>query len=174
MKITRMRIKGQKLGGLRMANVVFELKRRLNKAGFLTGINVASDSGLKIGLHMCSFRIDTTKHDRNLRFNPHLGSRLTTTPTWDQRVEFNDIINAVLTKFKVSANIKSGPFTIRQGVVAFTESEWQNQKPEYIKNNECRGYYVESCDEQQYLEERRIQRNKVAAQKRKTLSLVGA
>lgn len=149
-----------------MANVMFELKRRFNKAGFLTGVDVASDSGLKIGLHMCSFRIDTKKHDRNLRHNPHLGSKLTTTPTWDQRVEFNDIVNAVLNKFKVSANVKSGPFTIRVGETARTEWDWSHEKPGYITHNECRGYYVEACDEREFLEKRRTERNKAAAAKR--------
>ena len=119
------------------AEVIFELKRRFKNAGFRTSISVTTSTGLKIGLHMCTFRIDRSIHDRNLRHNPFIGSKLTDIPTWEQRVEFNDIVNSVLNKFKVSGRIRSGPFTIRDGMHAFNENDWTLQKPEYIVINEC-------------------------------------
>ena len=176
MKITRMRIKGTKLGGLRMNALMVELKRRFNKAGFITGVNVQNNSSLHIGLHMRSFKLDVTKHDRNLRHSPHSSPKLTDVPVWDQRVEFNDIVNAVLNKYRVSANIKSGPFTIRSGTEAMTEGDWLDQKPFWITQNENNGYYIESCNEAKFIEQRRVARNKVAKLKRveSKLSLVQA
>lgn len=166
MKITKMRIKGE----VPSTDVVLEiertLRRRFERAGYITEVGAVTRTSLKIGLHMRSFKLDVTKHDRNLRHNPHLPSKLTDTPTWDQRVEFNDIVNSVLNKFKVSANIKSGPFTIRSGRTAMTENDWVAQKPEYITHNECRGYSVEPCDEREYIEERRKRRLIEAREKR--------
>lgn len=166
MKVTKMRIKGELLGGLRMHSVMSELKRRFAKAGFVTGVSVQNHSSIHIGMHMRSFKIDTTKHDRNLRHSPGSNPKLTDVPTWDQRVEFNNIVNAVLNKFKVSANIKSGPFTIRSGTEAMREGDWLNQKPYWITQNENNGYYIESCDEGEFIENRRIVRNREARAKR--------
>lgn len=166
MKATKMRIKGELLGGERMFEVIEALKRGFKRAGFITGIEVKNSSSIKIGLHMCSFRIDRTKHDRNLRHNPHTGTKLTDIPTWEQRVEFNNIVNRVFNRFKVSAKVISGPFTIRDGLRAMTEDNWIDQKPSWITHNECCGYYIEACDEREYLEERRLERNRVAREKR--------
>lgn len=166
MRVTKMRVDGKKLGGLKMANLIFELKFRFEKAGFITGVGVTSDSGLKIGLRQSSFKIDIEKHDRNLRYSPHSNRKLTSQPTWDQRVKFNDIINGVFNKFKVSANIKSGPFTIRQGTKSFFECDWDEQKPDYIRQNEIAGHYIESCNEREFLRQRQSVRNKESQIKR--------
>ena len=166
MKITCIRIKGK----IPSTDVILEiektLRRRITKAGFITEVNAITRTSIKIGLHMRSFKLDVTVHDRNLRCNPHLPNKLTDTPTWDQRVEFNDIVNAVLNKFKVSANVKSGPFIIRAGTKAMTEYDWHAQKPEYIRHNEMRGYSVEPIDEQAFLKARRLKRLEQARQKR--------
>lgn len=166
MKITSMRISG----ALPSTDVVLEiertLRRRFEYAGFITKVEALTRTSLKIGLHMRSFKLDRTIHDRNLRHNPYLGSKLTDTPTWDQRVEFNNIVNIVLNKFKVSSNVKSGPFTIRKGRQVFTESDWHDQTPEYLRHNETRGWFVEPVDEREFLEERRIARNEIARARR--------
>lgn len=161
MKITRMNIKGKKLSST-MADVVFELKKRFSKAGFITGVSVVNSQSIKIGLHMRSFSLDVTKHDRNLQVNPY-GKRLTNLPTWDQRVEFNNIVNSVLNKFKVSANVKSGPYTIREGLDSFNEDDWHNQKPDWLRLNEFSGWYIEPVNEKAYLKEKQ----RLANEKRK-------
>lgn len=166
MKITSMRIKSKKPTPQQMRDIMLTFELRFNRAGFVTGVNQLTSTSIKLGLHMRSFKLDLSKHDRNLRHNPHLPSKLDNSPTWDQRVEFNDIVNAVLNKFRVSANVKSGPFTVRVGRNARTEWDWQHEIPEWIRHNEARGYYVEQIDEKQYLEDRRIERNKIAAQRR--------
>lgn len=166
MRITKMRIKGE----VPSTEVTFEIERtlrnRLAKAGYITNVNALTRTALKIGLHMRSFKLDLTKHDRNLRHNPYLPSKLTDTPTWDQRVEFNDIVNAVLNKFKVSARVVSGPFTIRDGVKCMNENDWYDQKPAWITHNESRGWYVESVNERAFTEERRLERNEKARARR--------
>lgn len=165
MKITSIRIKGQKPTGVQLVDIMYDLKKRFQRAGFITGIEVKNTTSLKVGQHMRSFSLDITKHDRNLQCSPY-ANKLTNLPTWDQRVEFNNIINSVLNKYKVSANISSGPYTIRKGLVNFGESDWHNQTPEYIRHNHARGYCIESVDEVQYLDEKRLQNNAKAKQRR--------
>jgi hypothetical protein len=166
MKITSIRVKGQLPSTDLILEIERTLRRRFARAGFITQVAAQTRSCIKIGLHMRSFKLDLTKHDRNLRHNPHLGAKLTDTPTWQQRVEFNNIVNSVLNKFRVSANVKSGPFTIRAGRQVFTESDWFDQKPGYLRHNESHGYYIEECDEHEFLEERRIERNRLARERR--------
>ena len=117
-----------------------------------------------------TFSLDLRKHDRNL-YVSQSGDRLTNLPTWDQRVEFNNIVNAVLNKFRVSANVKSGFYTIRKGFECMTEYDWQDQKPRWIYHNEINGNYIESVDEKQYLEDRRLKRLELARQKRSEAKL---
>lgn len=166
MKITSMRQRGAIPSTQVLADVMSTLKRRLSKAGFITGVSLFSRTSIKLGLHMRSFRLDLTIHDRNLRHNPHLPPKLTDTPTWDQRVEFNDIVNAVLNKFKISANVRSGEFVIRKGTQCMTEDDWHNQVPMWSRSNESNGYYVEAIDERAYLAERAERRKQAARAKR--------
>ena len=66
----------------------------------------------------------------------------TNVPTWNQRVTYNNVVNQVLTFFNVSANVKSGDYTVRHGLEAMTERDWYNQKPMWVTMNEDKGYYV--------------------------------
>src|ERR1700684_2985374 len=100
MKITKMRIKGLKPNKDQQIDILLTLASKLDKAGFITQVSIATSSSLRIGLRMKSFVLDVSKHDRNLKSN----TRLTNLPTWHQRVKFNNIVNSVLNKFKVSAN----------------------------------------------------------------------
>ena len=154
MKITKIRHNGTFPSHMLLVKLEAALAEAFSCAGFVTDVSIVNQTCIKTGLHMCSFKLDTNKHMRNLRNTPYRVS-LTNIPTWDQRVEFNDIVNAILTKYNVSANVKSGPFTIRAGFNVFTESDWYDQKPEYILHNETRGYYIESVDEIEYLTDKR-------------------
>lgn len=168
MKITCIRIGKERIKPAQVDLEAIELllRMRFARAGFITDVFPMSSTSIKVGLRQRSFKLDLTRHDRNLRHNPHMASTLTDTPTWEQRVQFNTIVNSVLNKLKISANVKSGPFTIRKGREVFTEGDWYDQKPEYLQSNESRGFYIEECDEKEYLEERRIERNKAAKEKR--------
>lgn len=156
MKITRMNIKGEKLGGF-LETIKSQLEFEFYKKGFITEVYIVNSQSIKIGLWMNTFKLDTSKHDRNLQVNP-FQSKLTTLPTWDQRVVFNNIVNKVLNKFKVSANVKSGPFTVREGTKCFTEYEWTGQKPMWIYENERKGYYITAVNEKKYIAERKEKR----------------
>lgn len=169
MKITKIRVKGQKPETNDLNLIVSQLSHKLAKVGFITEVEIVNSTCIKVGQRMRSFSLDLTKHDRNLQVNPHLNPKLTNLPTWDQRVQFNNILNEVLNKLKVSANVKSGPYTIRQGTEAMTESYWHDQKPDWVRNNDAKGFYIESIDEKSYLEERR-QRRLIEARTKRELN----
>jgi hypothetical protein len=46
------------------------------------------------------------------------------------------------------------------------EQDWYEQKPDWIRHNEARGFCIESIDEKEYLEERRLARNREAKARR--------
>jgi hypothetical protein len=61
------------------------------------------------------------------------GWKRTNIPTWDQRVEFNNIVNEVFDSHSATANIKSGVFTVRtveDG--AWNEGHWSAQIPDGV------------------------------------------
>lgn len=109
------------------------LARRLEKAGFMTRVEAKTRSCLKIGLHRASFRINKAKLGSNARVQYQYGRSKkgyvrTDVPTWEQRVEFNDIVNDVFDRFKLSARIKSGIFSIRDRKTGrFGEDMWKDQ-----------------------------------------------
>jgi hypothetical protein len=108
-----------------------------NSRGFITEAQRLTGTALKIGLHMRSFRIDVNKVGHNARISRYVdspkGYKRTDVPTWDQRVEFNNIVNKIFDKFGLEANIKSGCFTIRDKVKgAHTESDWEDQTPSWM------------------------------------------
>jgi len=167
MKITKIRTKKNEIPS---TNIILQFERELRQqfktAGFITNVNAETRTGIKIGLRMRSFSLDLTKHSRNLYISPY-GDKLTNLPTWDQRVVFNNIVNKVMNKYKLSGNVKSGPYTIRQGFTVMDEYDWQDQKPDYVYANEMRGHGpIVSVNEKEYLEERRIDRNLAAKVKR--------
>lgn len=145
-----MRINNQKLTDQNFKDIQLTLSLEIQKAGYISKVYEVSSTSMKIGLHMRSFSVDTSKHGYNARYNPYRitkkGYTRTNTPTWNQRVEFNNIINKVLNEYNVSCNIKSGPYTIRQELTAMTESDWYDQKPEWQLDNEIRGFYIESLE----------------------------
>lgn len=140
MKITKMRIKGKKLSQETLDKVAQELSTTFEKHGFITQVSVINQTTLNIGLGSWScFKVNTDLVGYNAVvpcYNSygHLSSRvgikgykLTTVPTWDQRVEFNNLINACLDKHNISASIKSGGvFTVRKGMESYNERDWVN------------------------------------------------
>lgn len=161
MKITKIRTKQNEKPSMDVLNSVkTDLNLAFKKAGFITDVYIINNVSMKIGLHMRSFSLDLTKHDRNLQCNPHLNPKLTNLPTWDQRVIFNNLINKVFNKYKLSANIKSGPFTIRKGFESMNENDWYYQRPEHLLENVARGYEVVKLDtsEKEYIKQRNKER----------------
>jgi len=140
MKLTRIKSK------LPLEKLAFELERAIRAAGYISEAKVINSTRIDIGLHMRSFKVNTAVHGYNASYNPFInykaGFKRTNTPTWDQRVEYNNVINKVLNKYKVSCKIKSGDFIIRDGLISMTESDWMVQKPSYISENELKGFLI--------------------------------
>ncbi len=140
MKITKMRVKGKIPSTDVLLAIERELKESFTRAGFITNVSFGDTrSSMKIGLHMRSFSIDVSKlgynatiYANSLAMNLRNGYKRTNVPTWNQRVKFNQIVNKVLTRNKVSATVRSGPFLIRDGLKALKEVDWRFQVPEYL------------------------------------------
>lgn len=137
MKATKIRTKtGLKTSETHLALLTMNIVRKCAVAGCRTEATVINSTSIKIGLHMCSFRIETKKIGYNARVGGHCdspkGYKRTDVPTWDQRVEFNDIVNECFNSSGLTANIKSGCYTIRSGARSFNESDWSNQKPTWM------------------------------------------
>lgn len=120
MRVTMMRDKSGELPSTdTLLKLERELKRRFDRAGFITGITFGDTrSSMKIGLHMRSFRIDVAKLGHNADHSQSgrmckVGYKRTDVPTWSQRVEFNNIINNAFDRFGLSARIVSGEYEVR-------------------------------------------------------------
>lgn len=83
--------------------------------GFITESEVLSDTSINIGLHMRSFRIDVAHLGSNARpcRKSVKGFKKTDVPTWDQRKEFNALVNRAFCDFGLDALIVSGNYTVR-------------------------------------------------------------
>jgi hypothetical protein len=118
MKVTGIRTnKGLKLTESELNTLCQTIVTKAAKMGFKTGASIISNGSIKIGLHMQSFRIITSKLGHNARVRRYVdspkGYKRTNVPTWDQREDFNHLINDILDHWKLSANIKSGPYEVR-------------------------------------------------------------
>lgn len=115
------------------------LASKLERAGFVTHVEQLNSQAIKIGLHMSSFRVDTKRLGHNARVGWYNGMgqfmgnsspkgyKRTDVPTWDQRVEFNDIVNDVFDKFELTCTIKSGAYTVRSRTGRRSESDWTHE-----------------------------------------------
>lgn len=140
MILTKIRNNDGKLKAKSLQTLANALSKALTKEGFITDVTVKNSSSLKLGLHSRCFSINTQKlghnaviysADSSMKFKK--GYKRTNVPVWDQRVRFNDVVNDVLDSFRVSANIKSGPFTIRKGYDRGTEDSWRNEIPSWFQ-----------------------------------------
>lgn len=119
------------------------LEGELKAAGFITDVSAPTHTTLHLNYssHAC-FVIDTDLLGYNYREDDHhslVGWKRTAVPTWDQRVEFNDLLNLFLDRHKLKCNIKSGPYTVRTYENGGrTEWHWQHEKPFWQIQNEQR------------------------------------
>lgn len=104
--------------------------RRAARVGFIVDAEMEDDSTIDIGLHMRSFRIDVNKIGHNAKLNGQYGHKSpkgyirTDVPTWDQRVEFNNLVNAVFDSHKLIASIISGNYTVRKPHMGGAVRSW--------------------------------------------------
>lgn len=119
MKITKMRREnGSSLEFQKNSQIVETLYFRLKMNGFITQVAQLTSTSIKVGMHMCCFRIDPKVLGHNADTSHYArqtkkGYRRTCIPTWDERVDFNNIVNDVLDEFGVKADVRSGDVIVR-------------------------------------------------------------
>jgi len=115
----------------------------MNEVGFLVEAHGVNSQAIKTGYNKKSFEIDITRLPYNYSHRLYGKPRRVRTPSWDQRVEFNNILNELLNGLKVTCNIKSAHYTIRQGNTIFVEKDWENQRQDWERENAYKGYFIE-------------------------------
>lgn len=137
-----MRINGKKPASFQLESIVNDLRAEFIKQGFETEVEQKNSTAVKIGGGGKCFTVNVAQlgHNASIGFTNGMGYfydntgikgyKRTSIPTWDQRVEFNDIINKILDAYEVTANIKSGPYTIRhKDLGGYSEGDWHDQTP---------------------------------------------
>lgn len=168
MKLTKIRNSdGSKLTERMVEEYAQLILQALNKKGFKTNAYATGATSMKIGLHMSSFRIDTTKLGHNARVGiaaygyngckSPKGYKRTDVPTWDQRVEFNDTVNYILDKFNIHANIKSGAYTIRKGDWSYCENDWYNQGSNFSYSADASRQIIPEAEARESLDSDRLE-----------------
>ena len=158
----------------------------MERKGFITNAAVLNSTSIKIGLHMSSFRVNTTKLGHNARTNQFIkspkGYKRTDVPTWDQRVEFNDIVNDLFDSYSLQATIKSGCYTVRSRQGRRSEHDWHHETPmSYHFNADADREILpeadmrERCDsdrlEREHREKTKVERLEKAREYRKRIKL---
>jgi len=175
---------GKKLTEKRLERFCRALQNKLKKTGFLCEVYTLGKSAITLSARSKSFVIDVKKLGYNARFAPWfktiVGWKNTETPTWAQRVQFNNIVNDHFDAHQISARIRSGAFKIRDGFIRYTEYDWFCQKPRWIAEKENRGWYVDALTPDMIAEakEKRRKHNRIMSKKRreekKALKLIKA
>jgi len=136
MKITWLRDEtGKKIDTTRADNLGAQLINQLAAAGFIT-----DNIGLqKIGMHNKCFVVDTNILGYNKSVgrwnNSVVGFTRTNIPTWEQRVQFNNIINKFFDDNGLTAKIISGDFLIRCHKTG-AKTDWSVQRYDSYRYNE--------------------------------------
>lgn len=144
MKITNIRLNNKKISKNELDHIFYALVFKLKTNGYITEYSVNENGSVKVGMHMKCFVIDTILLGYNARLGRYIkspkGYIRTNIPTWDQRVEFNNIINKYLDNLNITCTIKSGEFIIRcKTDGAKTEDDWDNQ--DNNRNDKYNGMY---------------------------------
>lgn len=115
MKCTNIRIHGHKPTDCQLRALGDTIQSQLLALGFRVDASPLGMAGLRIGSHQSQFRIVPVVHGYNARLGTRAkaGYTRTTTPTWEQRVEFNLALNLVLDGEHVTCHVRSGPFILR-------------------------------------------------------------
>jgi hypothetical protein len=100
------------------------LTKLLLKAGFDAYVDI---KGGKISGNRCSFKIIPSKVCYNVTVYSNGKTRRCRTPRWEQRVQFNNIVNDVFDYFNIQAKIVSGAFLVRDIDGSKNENDWLDQ-----------------------------------------------
>ena len=142
MKFSSITKNGIKLDIMNLEPLGQDIVNILESKGFITKYSI-NNGKLKVGMHMKSFVINAKKLGYNSRYSPYKDKpHRTSTPSWEQRVEYNDTINDIMDQYGLEAVIKNSVFIIRDKQGRKTEQDWHNEKPEFMHHNEDRGFSV--------------------------------
>jgi hypothetical protein len=133
MQVRAINLKGKKLSQAKMQALVSRLERAIDRAGFETTVFQVNSSRIDIkggssGVSNKYATVNVEKRGYNFRVNSYtayhtkLGYKRTNVLSWDQRVELNRLINAVLDGMKLSATIASRGFVVRDRITGAVTS----------------------------------------------------
>lgn len=132
----------RKLSNHELSNLIYSIEKFMGKIGFKVKGEIRNSQSIKLTYNKKQFEIDPIVLGYNTRYS--FGTKkLTRVPSWDQRVKFNEELNSILDINDISCKVISGPFLIREGTTSYKETDWYNQMPDYMVENENRGFYVE-------------------------------
>jgi hypothetical protein len=119
------------LEDLEWRTFIDELQAELKKEGFDAYMDAPSP---KQGINISNVRLSDEyikKHGYNV--SPYTGKRGRVLG-WKNWVSFNNTLNHVMNRHKISANARSlgGKFVIREGGVAYTEDDWSHLAQENV------------------------------------------
>ena len=135
---------GKKLDNYDLEGLGSDLVHELASHGYMADFEINKQGKLKVGMRRKSFVINVARLGHNSRFNPLYNKpRRTSTPTWDQRVHYNNIINDYMDKYQLKAIIRNSVFIIRDKEGRKNESYWIDNEPEFSRHNTSRGYLIE-------------------------------
>ena len=149
MRITDIKINGEKLEPKQLEYLAKQLHTKIKQAGFVTNAFVVNSSRIDINhRHMSYCKINTKRRGYNYRVNlctvmaTKTGYKRTDTLTWDQRVELNNIINDILDSHRVVCRVQSREVLVRcktndlnhTAIRAFAEPEDRNGNPSFQPN----------------------------------------
>lgn len=123
---------------LRMGQQLVDI---LDVHGFITAAQINKKGQLKIGGQGHGFRVDTKQRGYNTQYSPFQKPKRTSYGSWECHVEYNNLINDFLDKMHVEATVKNSMYVIRDKSGRKTEQDWLDQTPQWVINNELRGFY---------------------------------
>jgi hypothetical protein len=136
MKVSSVRMNGQKPTLEQAQKIARRLQGAFDKAGYLTEVSVVKPTLLNISKDGCSFKVDADKLGKTFkRYSIDGGQSWKKLqsyrghPAWSQRVDFNNLLNSVLDALKVSANVGGRGFVVRSGFNAI--SDWGSESDQF-------------------------------------------
>lgn len=124
MRFTDIRRNKRKLTKSSLNRLARCLQSQVQNEGFVAWSRVVNSSRIDLSNSGCSFTINLNKLPYNARWTKwtieafkegHLKKPFirTTTPTWEQRKDYNHLVNILLDRLKITCRVVSGPYEVR-------------------------------------------------------------
>lgn len=132
MHITKVRQNNKTISQMQWEAMMIDLKKALKEQGF--DFYIDKEKPLN-SFNFSQVRLSgeyVKKYGYNVSpYEPHRRGRIL---GWKDWVKFNNTVNQVLNKHRISANVSSlgGKFKIRKGGIAYGESDWEGLAEENV------------------------------------------